>query len=543
MSDAPPRALPILVPKGARYALALVALTNAVSLLDRQILAILAPAIKADLNVGDAEMGLLFGTVFALFYALFSLPLGRLADGWVRTRLLSISLAFWSAATALGGFANSFAVLAVSRLGVGIGEAAAQPAGTSLIYDYWPKHRRGFVMAVLASAIALGIGGSLALGGLAAEWWDGLARAGQAPIALRGWQFALIVASLPGFVLALLMWRLREPVRGAMDGIDTAPDPHPFRASGAVLAAVLPGLHWIVFARRHASRATWGFNLGALVVIVAAMIALTHIAGGLSPRPPMTLAGLTFSAHALQWAVIGFGLLVIVNLMQSMRIADPQAFRVMTKSPTLMMAMAVGALQSVLNYGMMAFNPSFIIRYYNQSMAETAWQFGLLAATMGIIGPLIWGPLSDTLQKRFPGAGRAYVALFAMGLSPDPVLLGVSRADLGRFLPAVRVLQPGADRLDAAALCDHLRSGAAADARHHVERLSVGDDHPRPRHRSLCRRAAVRCDRRSALVDARHQRGRHPDRHPDAADRKARATRRECADRAGGRDRPLRVPG
>lgn len=418
MSDAPPRALPILVPKGARYALALVALTNAVSLLDRQILAILAPAIKADLNVGDAEMGLLFGTVFALFYALFSLPLGRLADGWVRTRLLSISLAFWSAATALGGFANSFAVLAVSRLGVGIGEAAAQPAGTSLIYDYWPKHRRGFVMAVLASAIALGIGGSLALGGLAAEWWDGLARAGQAPIALRGWQFALIVASLPGFVLALLMWRLREPVRGAMDGIDTAPDPHPFRASGAVLAAVLPGLHWIVFAKRHASRATWGFNLGALMVIVAAMIALTHIAGGLSPRPPMTLAGLTFSAHALQWAVIGFGLLVIVNLMQSMRIADPQAFRVMTKSPTLMMAMAVGALQSVLNYGMMAFNPSFIIRYYNQSMAETAWQFGLLAATMGIIGPLIWGPLSDSLQKRFPGAGRAYVALFAMGLSP-----------------------------------------------------------------------------------------------------------------------------
>ena len=114
----------------------LVALTNAVSLLDRQILAILAPAIKHDLNVGDAEMGLLFGTVFALFYALFSLPLGRLADGWTRTRLLAISLVVWSAATALGGLASSFGVLAASRLGVGIGEAASQPAGTSLIYDY-----------------------------------------------------------------------------------------------------------------------------------------------------------------------------------------------------------------------------------------------------------------------------------------------------------------------------------------------------------------------------------------------------------------------
>ena len=60
-------------------------IVQAMSLLDRQVLAILVPRISADLSVGDAEMGLLYGTVFALFYAVFSLPLGRLADGWVRT--------------------------------------------------------------------------------------------------------------------------------------------------------------------------------------------------------------------------------------------------------------------------------------------------------------------------------------------------------------------------------------------------------------------------------------------------------------------------
>ena len=93
--NAPPPSAPV-VGRAAWWALMLVALTNAVSLLDRQILAILAPAIKHDLQIGDAEMGLLFGTVFALFYALFSLPLGRLADGWVRTRLLTLSILFWS---------------------------------------------------------------------------------------------------------------------------------------------------------------------------------------------------------------------------------------------------------------------------------------------------------------------------------------------------------------------------------------------------------------------------------------------------------------
>ena len=110
------------ITRASWYALTLVALTNAMSLLDRNILAILAPRIKMDLGIGDAEMGLLYGTVFALFYALFSLPLGRLADGWIRTRLLGIALTFWSVATGLAAFANGFALLALSRLGVGIGD-------------------------------------------------------------------------------------------------------------------------------------------------------------------------------------------------------------------------------------------------------------------------------------------------------------------------------------------------------------------------------------------------------------------------------------
>src|SRR5215475_11666083 len=94
------------IEQSAGYALALVSLTNALSLLDRNILAILAPRIKKDLGVGDAEMGLLYGTVFALFYALFSLPLGRLSDGWIRSRLLAIALSFWSLATGLAAFAG-----------------------------------------------------------------------------------------------------------------------------------------------------------------------------------------------------------------------------------------------------------------------------------------------------------------------------------------------------------------------------------------------------------------------------------------------------
>jgi MFS family permease len=402
------------IPNGAYYALALVGLTQAMSLLDRQILAILAPAIKLDLNIGDAEMGLLFGTVFALFYALFSLPLGRLADGWTRTKLLAICLIFWSAATGLAGFASSFAMLALSRLGVGIGEAATQPAGTSLVYDYWPKHRRGFVMAVMASAIALGIGGSLILGGVAAGWWDQT----YPGSALRGWQFAFLVAAAPGFVLAAFLWFLREPERGVMDGIPTPHDPHPFRASAQVLGSVVPGFNWLSLARFKVAGSIWRDNLFWLAGIIGAMTALFLLTSHLSPRPPLDFGAIKISPHLLQWGVIGFGLFVLVNFMQNMKVTDAQSHSVITRSPTLIMAIAVGSLQSVINYGMMAFNPSFIMKYYGQSMGEAALQFGFVSAGMGIIGPLLWGPLSDRLNIRLPGAGRAYVALFAMGVSP-----------------------------------------------------------------------------------------------------------------------------
>ena len=404
--------------RGAGYALTLVALTQALSLLDRQILAILAPAIKEDLQIGDAEMGLLYGTVFALFYALFSLPLGRVADGWIRTRLLAICVIVWSLATGLAGLASSFALLAISRLGVGVGEAAAAPAGTSLVYDYWPKHRRGFVMAVLASAIALGLGGSLILGGLAADWWEGLYPQGDAPLGLAGWQFAFFVAALPGFVLAPLLWFLREPKRGGMDGIETPNDPHPIRAGTQVLGSVLPLSNWAGFQRLDAPRSTWRNNLVLLAVIVTVMLAMWYITSNFSPRPPIELGAVSIDPHALQWSVIGFGLYVMVNLMQNMRLTDNQAFRVITRSPTLIMCMAIGALQSVINYGMMAFNPSFLIQTYDLSLRDAALQFGLVSAAMGIIGPLIWGPLSDKLHIRFPSSGRAWVAMFAMVVSP-----------------------------------------------------------------------------------------------------------------------------
>src|SRR5688500_6415859 len=109
----------------AWYALFVFLLVYIVNCVDRQILAILVGEIKRDLGVSDAQIGFLYGTAFAIFYALFGIPLGRLADSWHGGRLMAMGLALWSSMTAFSGFANSFGMLAAARIGVGIGEASA----------------------------------------------------------------------------------------------------------------------------------------------------------------------------------------------------------------------------------------------------------------------------------------------------------------------------------------------------------------------------------------------------------------------------------
>jgi hypothetical protein len=120
---------------------------------------------------------------------------------------------------------------------------------------------------------------------------------------------------------------------------------------------VLPGLHWIGMIRRGGDRGTVLRNLAGLAAIVALMVVLTRVSMAVSPRPPFVIAGLAINPHA----AMDRDRLRRVRDRQSgagdaaVRSAGAPRDR---RSPTLIMAIAVGTLQSAINYGMMAFNPS-----------------------------------------------------------------------------------------------------------------------------------------------------------------------------------------
>lgn len=149
----------------AKYVLVVLVIVYIFNFIDRQILSILAEDIKADLGISDAQMGFLYGTVFAVFYAVFGIPLARFADVWTRRSLIAIGLSFWSLMTALSGTARSFGFLAMCRIGVGIGEASASPAAYSMLSDYFPPRVRATVIAVYAAGVYIGSGIGLFLGG------------------------------------------------------------------------------------------------------------------------------------------------------------------------------------------------------------------------------------------------------------------------------------------------------------------------------------------------------------------------------------------
>src|SRR5207253_6559239 len=103
-------------------------------------------------------------------------------------------------------------------------------------------------------------------------------------------------------------------------------------------------------------------------------------------------------------------------------LADRPTFEVITRSPALLLCMGVGALQMMINYGTMGFTPSFLMKHYGLSPATTGLEFGVLAGALGIIGPLLAGPLSDRINMRFPGSGRACVTLVPLSVSPPSAI-------------------------------------------------------------------------------------------------------------------------
>lgn len=397
-------------PAYSRYVLAVLVLVYVLNFLDRQVITILAEDIKADLGITDAEIGFLYGTAFAVFYAVFGIPLGRLADVWNRRTLISVGLGFWSVATALSGFARSFLQLGLARVGVGVGESSATPAAFSLLSDSFPARARATVLAVYSSGIYVGAGLGLLIGGQVVERWNAAYPAGDAPFGLAGWQAAYLAVGLPGLLLAVWVRTLREPVRGAVDGIPAPPEPHPFRQFFYELRSVLPPLTVI-----HLWREGAGARVIAWNGVAAAAIALGA-------------AGLAVATDNVpQWLALGVGLYAAASWMQALGLRDRPSASLIFRSPSLRYAGLGFAFLAFTGYGIGAWTPVFFIRIHGQSAGDVGGIIGVTAAVGGFVGVMLGGVIADRLRGRGVN-GRLQTGVLT-ALLPVPLVVWMLSTD------------------------------------------------------------------------------------------------------------------
>ncbi len=233
-----------------RYALVLLLGANLLNYVDRQVLYAMFPLIKSDLQVSDTALGLL-GSAFMLCYMTSAPLLGWLGDRTSRTRVASWGLALWSVATAAAGYSYGYRMLLAARSVVGIGEASFGTVSPGLISDYFPKERRGFVLSWFYLAIPVGSALGYMLGGIL----------GQS----MGWHAAFLIVGLPGLLLAVPIYLLREPRRGGFEEI----------------APRLTGRPWREYSTLFRNR--------SYVTNTLAMAAMTFALGGLAQWVPTFL--------------------------------------------------------------------------------------------------------------------------------------------------------------------------------------------------------------------------------------------------------------
>jgi predicted MFS family arabinose efflux permease len=172
--------------------------------MDRNIISMIASAMKLDLKLNDAQLGLLNGTAFALLYGFSGIAIARWAERLSRVNIITVALIVWSSLTALCGTAASFSQLLLMRVGVGMAEAGCTPPAHSLISDYFEPARRSSALSVYTCGISLGYILAALVGGYVAQHF--------------GWRMACALVGLPGVATAVLIKCLvREPPRGYSD--------------------------------------------------------------------------------------------------------------------------------------------------------------------------------------------------------------------------------------------------------------------------------------------------------------------------------------
>ena len=393
----------------AGYVLILLTVVNVSSYMDRSVLSILAPGIKAEFGFSDTAWGAIAGIAFAIPYALAGIPLARLADRWSRRGVLALAISVWSGMTAICGTATNVTHLVLGRMGVGLGEAGCLPQGQGIVAGYYPAEKRAGAMAIHSAGIATGT-----MLGLIAGGWIGHE---------YGWRAAFLALGIPGLLLSLLVaTTVNDPPAAPVVGPESAGASHPqglwalIRArpsyfhlvmvfgSGAFFAAALHAWLPSYYVREYGlSLAQTGLSVGLAngVASVAGILLGGWVGNRLQKRGPVALI-----RFAIVTDLTTMALYVLVLL-----------------SSTASMSLGLNVLAAAT--GMMAHGILFSLVQGvapDHLRSRAASLLAVASALVGMSGgPALVGILSDALRATAGDQSLRYALMAATAICLWPV--------------------------------------------------------------------------------------------------------------------------
>jgi predicted MFS family arabinose efflux permease len=362
-------------------ALAVLFAINLLNFFDRQLPGALAEQIRREFHLNDTALGGLT-TIFTLIYAAVGLGFGRATDRWRRTRLIALGTAVWSLLTAASGFAQSYAQLFVTRIGVGIGEAVCAPAGQSLVGDFFPPQRRARAMGTFMLGLPAGVFlAYFAAGAIGAT---------------LGWRRVFMLAAIPGVVLALWALRIPEPERGASEPRSAAtPARRGLQAYLAVLR--LPTMWWIIL-----SGVFHNFNMYAINTFQTPFLQRFHA---------MTLR------EASTVSAISLGAVGAIGLLGGGWLADRWSTR--RRDARLLLSACCMAVAA----------PCIFLALRQPKGAVTAFAVLMALGTMNmfVYYSTVYAAIQDVIEPRLRGTAVAlyFCAMYVLGASFGSTITGV----------------------------------------------------------------------------------------------------------------------
>ena len=390
-------------PRRAWVAVILLTIVGTMNYADRFLPAVLAEPIKADLALSDTAIGIINGFGFLVVYAVLGIAIARFADRGAFGLVISTCLTLWGAMTMLGGAVHSGFQLALTRVGVAIGEAGSTPAAHAYVARNFAPERRAAPLAVITLAIPLASAASLIGGGLLAQ--------------SLGWRTAFVVMGaisvlFAPFVLLVLGRRQVMPIAAAPanDAVQTAKMRDLLTKPSFV--AIVVGAAFISFA---------GYSLTAFA---PAFLIRTH--------------QMSLGEVGIQYGVAS-GLTGILGLLIVGRVAD----RLSAKDPRWLLWLAAAITAAMLPFSALA----FVV----ESQLLCVWFISLSY----VVGTAYMAPSIAAIQRLarveqratasaiflFVGSIIGSAGPFLTGVISDALAADLGSMSLGRALLIVPVAQ------------------------------------------------------------------------------------------------------